>query len=138
MSTRTALDPASTWVQITATTEDWDAAEADLLINMFSQLSLIRAFEEFVLALAAEGLVHGPAHSSIGQEGAAVGSVLCLTSDDAVNGSHRGHHQFLSKALSHVAPKGIDPAGELSEEVRAVLLRSLAEICGLSRGFCRG
>ena len=138
MSTRTALEPASPWVHIAATTEDWDAAEADLLINMFSQLSLIRAFEEFVLALAGEGLVHGPAHSSIGQEGAAVGSVLSLTSDDSVNGSHRGHHQFLAKALGHVAPKGIDPTTDVSDKVRTVLLSSLAEICGLSRGYCRG
>jgi 2-oxoisovalerate dehydrogenase E1 component len=138
MSTRTPLEPASPWVQITATTEDWDAAKADLLINMFSQLSLIRAFEEFVLTLAGEGLVHGPAHSSIGQEGAAVASVLSLTSDDSVNGSHRGHHQFLAKALGHVAPKGIDPTTDISDDVRGVLLRSLAEICGLSRGYCRG
>jgi 2-oxoisovalerate dehydrogenase E1 component len=138
MSTHTALEPASPWVQIAATTADWDAADADLLINMFSQLSLIRAFEEFVLGLAGEGLVHGPAHSSIGQEGAAVGSVLSLTSDDSVNGSHRGHHQFLAKALGHVAPKGIDPTTDVSGEVRTVLLRSLAEICGLSRGYCRG
>jgi len=138
MSTRAALEPASPWVQITATTEDWDAAEADLLISMFSQLSLIRAFEEFVLTLAGEGLVHGPAHSSIGQEGAAVGSVMSLTSDDSVNGSHRGHHQFLAKALGHVASKGIDPTADVSDEVRTVLLRSLAEICGLSRGYCRG
>ncbi|MGE4365731.1 MAG: thiamine pyrophosphate-dependent enzyme, partial [Mycolicibacterium sp.] len=138
MSTRTDLQPASPWVQITATTRDWDGTDAGLLTNMFSQLSLIRAFEEFVLTLAGEGLVHGPAHSSIGQEGAAVGSVLTLTSDDSVNGSHRGHHQFLSKALSHVAPKGIDPTVPLSDEVRTVLLRSLAEICGLSRGYCRG
>jgi 2-oxoisovalerate dehydrogenase E1 component len=138
MSTHTALEPASPWVQITATTADWDAADADLLVNMFSQLSLIRAFEEFVLGLAGEGLVHGPAHSSIGQEGAAVGSVLSLTSEDSVNGSHRGHHQFLAKALGHVAPKGIDPTTDVSDEVRTVLLRSLAEICGLSRGYCRG
>jgi len=138
MSTRTALEPASPWVQITATEADWDVADADLLVNMFSQLSLIRAFEEFVLGLAGEGLVHGPAHSSIGQEGAAVGSVLALTSADSINGSHRGHHQFLSKALNHVADTGIDPTAELSSEVRTVLLRSLAEICGLSRGYCRG
>ncbi len=138
MSTHTPLEPASPWVQVSATTEDWDAAEPDLLINMFSQLALIRAFEEFVLGLAGEGLVHGPAHSSIGQEGGAVGSVLALTSEDSVNGSHRGHHQFLAKALGHVAPKGIDPTSELSDEVRTVLLRSLAEICGLSRGYCRG
>jgi 2-oxoisovalerate dehydrogenase E1 component len=138
MSTHTALEPSSPWVEVTATTEDWDAAEPDVLLNMFSQLTLIRAFEEFVLTLAGEGLVHGPAHSSIGQEGAAVGSVLALTSEDSVNGSHRGHHQFLAKALGFVAPDGIDPTSEVSDEVRTVLLRSLAEICGLSRGYCRG
>src|SRR5712672_2030665 len=138
MSTHTALEPASPWVQIAATTADWDAADADLLLNMFSQLSLIRAFEEFVLGLAGEGLVHGPAHSSIGQEGAAVGSVLSLTSEDSVNGSHRGHHQFLAKVLHHVAPKGIDPAAPIDNQVRAVLLRTLGEICGLDRGWSHG
>ena len=55
-----------------------------------------------MLELAGEGLVHGPAHSSIGQEGGAVGSIVGLRSTDAVNGSHRGHHQFLAKALTHV------------------------------------
>jgi 2-oxoisovalerate dehydrogenase E1 component len=138
MSTYAALEPASPWVELTATTADWDAADADLLRNMFSQLTLIRVFEEFVLTLAGEGLVHGPAHSSIGQEGAAVGSVMALTNEDSVNGSHRGHHQFLAKALGYVAPNGIDPTSELSDEIRTVLLRSLAEICGLSRGYCRG
>ncbi len=43
---------------------------------MLSELVLIRTFEEFVLQLAAEGLIHGPAHSSIGQEGGAVGSIF--------------------------------------------------------------
>ncbi|MGH3386955.1 MAG: alpha-ketoacid dehydrogenase subunit alpha/beta, partial [Nocardioidaceae bacterium] len=81
---------------------------------------------------------HGPAHSSIGQEGGAVGSVLTLTSADAVNGSHRGHHQFLAKALHHVAPKGLDPTEDVPDEVRDVLLRTLAEICGLDRGFSHG
>src|SRR5258708_38899624 len=104
MSTHKALHPASPWVQIAATTADWDAADADLLVNMFSQLTLIRAFEEFVLGLAGEGLVHGPAHSSIGQEGAAVGSVRSLTSEGSVNGSRAGHHRFLPKAPGHAPP----------------------------------
>ncbi len=75
---------------------------------MLVQLHLIRAFEETVLELAGEGLVHGPAHSSVGQEGGAVGSIVGLRASDAINGSHRGHHQFLSKALSYVAPDGLD------------------------------
>jgi 2-oxoisovalerate dehydrogenase E1 component len=132
------LDPAAPWVEVTATDTDWDAADPALLSAMLSQLVLIRTFEEYVLDLARAGLVHGPAHSSIGQEGGAVGSVLPLTSKDTVNGSHRGHHQFLAKVLTHVEPKGIDPRREFSPDVRAVLLRSLAEICGLDRGFSHG
>jgi 2-oxoisovalerate dehydrogenase E1 component len=138
MPQRHPLDPAAPWVEVVATEDDWDAAEPGLLTTMYSQLVLVRTFEELVLTLAGEGLVHGPAHSSIGQEGGAVGSVLGLTSEDTVNGSHRGHHQFLAKVLHHVEPKGIDPAVPLSSEVREVLLRTLAEICGLDRGWSHG
>jgi 2-oxoisovalerate dehydrogenase E1 component len=132
------LTPRVSWTEIGATDADWDAADPALLTAMYSQLTLIRAFEEYVLELAADGLVHGPAHSSIGQEGAAVGSILALKDGDTVNGSHRGHHQFLAKVLRHVEPKGIDPTADYSPEVREVLLRTLAEICGLDRGWSHG
>jgi 2-oxoisovalerate dehydrogenase E1 component len=138
MTQHRQLTAAVPWVELVATTDDWDAAEPALLTTILSQLVMIRTFEEYVLELAGAGLVHGPAHSSIGQEGGAVGSILALTSRDAVNGSHRGHHQFLAKALSHVAPKGLDLTEEVSDDVRAVLLRTLAEICGLSRGYSHG
>jgi 2-oxoisovalerate dehydrogenase E1 component len=132
------LTPAAPWVEVVVTDEDWDAADPRLLRTFFAQLVWIRAFEQYVLDLSAVGLIHGPAHSSIGQEGGAVGSVLALTSEDSVNGSHRGHHQFLAKALHHVAPKGLDPLAPPSEEVRDVLLRTLAEIAGLDRGWSHG
>jgi 2-oxoisovalerate dehydrogenase E1 component len=132
------LAPAAPWVELVATTDDWDAADPTLLRTMYAQLVWVRTFEQYVLDLAAAGLIHGPAHSSIGQEGGAVGSVLALTSADSVNGSHRGHHQFLAKALHHVAPTGLDPLAAPSEEVRDVLLKTLAEICGLDRGWTHG
>jgi 2-oxoisovalerate dehydrogenase E1 component len=138
MAERTALTPAVTWERVEATEEDWDTADAQLLESMYSQLVLIRTFEEYVLELAGEGLVHGPAHSSIGQEGGAVGSVLALKEGDTVNGSHRGHHQFLAKALAYAEPKGIDPASDIPDAVRTVVLKTLAEICGLDRGFSHG
>ena len=138
MTEHRQLVAASPWVELVATTDDWDAAEPALLTAMLNQLVMIRTFEEYVLELAGAGLVHGPAHSSIGQEGGAVGSVLPLTSQDAVNGSHRGHHQFLAKSLAHVAPKGFDLTAELPDDVRTVLLRTLAEICGLARGYSHG
>jgi 2-oxoisovalerate dehydrogenase E1 component len=132
------LEPASPWLEVVVTDADWDAADPDLLRTVYAQLVWIRAFEQYVLELAGAGLIHGPAHSSIGQEGGAVGSVLALTSDDSVNGSHRGHHQFLAKALHHVEPKGMDPLAAPSSEMREVLLRTLAEICGLDRGWSHG
>jgi 2-oxoisovalerate dehydrogenase E1 component len=133
-----SLEAVAPWVKVTATEEDWDEADPHLLASMFSQLVLIRTFEEYVLELANDGLINGPAHSSIGQEGGAVGSIFALTSQDTVNGSHRGHHQFLAKVLGHVEPKGIDSTRPYSDEVRAVVLRTLAEICGLDRGFSHG
>src|SRR5450432_1563766 len=138
MTERMPLEPAAPWVELVATADDWDTADPALLTVMLNQLVLIRTFEEYVLELAGAGLIHGPAHSSIGQEGGAVGSVLPLTSADSVNGSHRGHHQFLAKTLSHVAPKGLDLLAEVSDDVRMVLLRTLAEICGLDRGWSHG
>ncbi len=132
------LTTDASWVEVVVDEADWDAAEPSLLLSMFTQLQLIRSFEEYVLELSAAGLVHGPAHSSIGQEGGAVGTVLALGAGDTVNGSHRGHHQFLAKVLAHVAPDGVPADAEVSEEVRAALLRSLAEICGLDRGFSHG
>jgi 2-oxoisovalerate dehydrogenase E1 component len=132
------LHPASPWVEVVATDADWDAADPTLLRTTYAQLVWIRAFEQYVLDLAGAGLIHGPAHSSIGQEGGAVGSVLALTSEDSVNGSHRGHHQFLAKALHHVEPKGLDPLAPPGDEMRDVLLRTLAEIAGLDRGWSHG
>jgi 2-oxoisovalerate dehydrogenase E1 component len=132
------LEPAVAWSELVATESDWDAAPAPLLTAMISQLVLIRTFEESVLELASAGLIHGPAHSSIGQEGGAVGSVIGLTSRDTVNGSHRGHHQFLAKVLGHLHPEGIDPTAPIPDDVRDVLLRTLREICGLDRGFSHG
>ncbi|HEY4453438.1 MAG TPA: thiamine pyrophosphate-dependent enzyme [Pseudonocardiaceae bacterium] len=124
------------WIQLRATSQDWDDADGDLLLRLLGRAQWIRSFEEYVLELAGQGLVHGPAHSSIGQEGGAVGSTLILRSDDYVNGSHRGHHQFLAKAFGHVAKPGELPT--LDDDVRTVLRRTLAEICGLADGFGHG
>jgi 2-oxoisovalerate dehydrogenase E1 component len=132
------LDPTAPWVHLTTTARDWKNADPALLATMLGHLHLIRAFEETVLELAGENLVHGPAHSSIGQEGGAVGSIIGLTTSDAVTGSHRGHHQFLAKAINHVSNGTLDPAALVTDAVQTVLQRTLAEILGLAQGYCRG
>jgi len=137
MALTTPVDPGTPWVRLTTSQEDWDDADPILLATMLGQLHLIRAFEESVLELAGEGLVHGPAHSSIGQEGGAIGAIVALRSSDAVNGSHRGHHHFLAKALTHLGSGG-DLENLVDEATAALLRRTLAEILGLAEGFCRG
>ena len=131
------LETLQPWVELTTTAADWKAADPALLATMLGQLHLIRAFEETVLELAAESLVHGPAHSSIGQEGGAVGSIVGMRSSDAVNGSHRGHHQFLAKAIRHVQPD-LDLGTLVTADLQTVLQRTLAEILGLAQGYCAG
>ena len=138
MPNTSPLTPDVPWVELQSTEQDWDEADPGLLRTMLAQLHLIRAFEETVLELAGEGLVHGPAHSSIGQEGGAVGSIVGLRATDGVNGSHRGHHQFLAKALSFVAPDGIDPSELVTPPIKAVIHKTLSEILGLAAGYSSG
>src|SRR6056300_1251482 len=132
------LLPLEQWVEVSSEKSDWDSADPSLLHTMLVQLHLIRAFEETVLQLAGESLVHGPAHSSVGQEGGAVGSLVGARPTDAVNGSHRGHHQFLAKALTYVAPDGLQLDALVSADIQTLLQRTLAEILGLAQGFCKG
>jgi 2-oxoisovalerate dehydrogenase E1 component len=138
MPRRRRLETGTPWVQLSTTAQDWKDADPDLLSGMLAELHLIRAFEETVLELAGEGLVHGPAHSSIGQEGGAVGSIIGLGTADGVTGSHRGHHQFLAKALTHVTGGAFDLQHLVTDDVQALLQRTLAEILGLAQGFSGG
>jgi 2-oxoisovalerate dehydrogenase E1 component len=136
MPIETPLSPAAA-VELRSSPQDWEALPAADLGAMLTQLHLIRAFEEEALALAVEGNVHGPVHSSIGQEGGAVGACSALRARDQIGGSHRGHHQFLAKALGYVAP-GLGPKDETPAPARELMRRALAEIMGLDPGFGHG
>jgi len=100
---------------------------------MLFELFLIREFENRLLELKDAGLVHGPVHSSIGQEGAAVGVMSALDPRDAVASTHRGHHHFLAKALGYYL-KDYDPMAQPPAELTRLLERTMAEIMGLSQG----
>lgn len=126
------------WWELSTTRKDWQEADPALLATMLGQVHLIRAFEETALDLASRGLLHGPAHSSIGQEGGAVGSALSLRPTDAVNGSHRGHHQFLAKSLGYVTGGTLDLEHLVTDPIQSLLQRTLAEILGLDQGFSHG
>lgn len=138
MPRRRTLETGVSWVELTTTDADWKQADPQLLATMLGEMHLIRAFEETVLELAGAGLVHGPAHSSIGQEGGAVGSIVTLRSTDGVNGSHRGHHQFLAKTITHVAGGALALDRLVDPPLQSMLDRTLSEILGLAAGFSGG
>ncbi|HEY0724462.1 MAG TPA: thiamine pyrophosphate-dependent enzyme, partial [Pyrinomonadaceae bacterium] len=96
--------------RLKATSSDVKSIDSRTLLVMLEQLILIRRFEEKLLKLSVASVLHGPAHSSIGQDGAAVGAMSALRSTDKINGTHRMHHQFLAKALNHVTAADYSPA----------------------------
>lgn len=82
-----------------------DAALKEALRHMM----VIREFETMLASFKGTGayqgidyLYKGPAHLSIGQEGAAVGAAMALKADDYILGSHRSHGEFIAKGLSAI------------------------------------
>ncbi len=79
------------------------------LVRIQRGMEIIREFEtmlnEVKLRGAYKGIEYnhrGPAHLSIGQEGAAVGQAFLLGVDDHIYGSHRSHGEILAKGLSAI------------------------------------
>ncbi len=118
---------------------DLQGMDKRLLSRMLFDIRVILNFEEAILALKNDDCVWGPVHTSIGQEGVAAGTVAALKSSDKFFGTHRSHHQFISKALQYAVPEDWDPAQNSVPEAAATVIRkTLAEIMGLSDGYCGG
>ncbi|MBI0538158.1 MFS transporter [Roseomonas sp. KE2513] len=127
------------WFRLEVDESDWAAEDPAALARWMEQLLLIRRFEEKILELHSQGLVHGPAHASIGQEAGAVGAMSVLGTKDKLNGTHRAHHQILAKLLNSALPEGYDPRrDDPLKEAATLVRRAVAEIMGLSEGFCGG
>lgn len=101
-------------------------------------IATIRRFEKWLLDNA--GLVHGPLHSSIGQEATATGAALALRPSDWLTSTHRAHHDVLAKLLLAATPDTFDPftADTVTEAMADPVQRTLAEIMGLEQGLCHG
>ena len=99
MPNLTALKTDTPWFRLKASESDWKNEDPIILAQILEQLLVIRKFEEKILDLFKAGCVHGPAHASIGQEGGAIAAISSLSPGDKINGTHRAHHQFLSKFL---------------------------------------
>jgi len=113
-----------------------DRAELE---RMTFLLYLVRDFETAVLDLKDADLIHGPAHTSVGQEAVAVGMAAALRKADMVGSTHRAHGHFVSKAVMYYAPDGYLPLQHgVTAPVQDAVNRTLAEIMGLYEGWCRG
>ncbi len=78
-------------------------------LRAFRDMALIREFETMLDDIkklgAYQGIDYkhaGPAHLSIGQEGAAVGECFHLSIDDHIFGSHRSHGEIIAKSLAAI------------------------------------
>lgn len=122
---------------ITSESDIRKASRAELR-HMLFHLYLIRTAEIRLLELKDEGQIHGPCHSSIGQDGTAVGAMQALVREDQVTSTHRGHHHFLAKAYNAYAGGDYDPIESIPDAIAEVTETAMAEIMGLKKGYCKG
>ncbi|MBP9183810.1 MAG: MFS transporter [Fuscovulum sp.] len=139
MPQQTLHSPSAPWFRLESDPADWLAAPREKLVHWYSQMLLIRRFEEKLLELEKAGLIHGPAHASIGQEAGAVGAMSILGAEDRINGTHRAHHQVLLKLVNAATPPGFDVLNDnFTPEMDEAIHRFMAEIMGLTPGYCGG
>jgi TPP-dependent pyruvate/acetoin dehydrogenase alpha subunit len=91
---------------------------AEIRIEWYRRMSLIRAFERAVFNLNRMGLIPGTAHLYIGMEAIAVGACSAMAETDFLTSTHRGH--------GHCIARSLDPG------------RMMAEILGRADGYCGG
>lgn len=133
------LTSSAPWFRIELEESDWAQEDARDLIHWYGQMLLVRRFEEKLLDLERAGLIHGPAHSSIGQEAGAVGAMSAAATGDKINGTHRAHHQVLLKLINPAVPDDFDIRNNaFTPGMDEAIYRFMAEIMGLTPGYCGG
>lgn len=86
-------------------------------LKAFELMTLIRAYEEALVSLHADGKAAGTC-TSVGQEACAVGVVSALATQDTILTNHR--------SAGHLLARGADPG------------RMMAEVMGKRDGYCGG
>src|SRR5580704_16646452 len=92
------------------------SAAADLPAELLAQAYLIRAAEQRLLGLFAEGKLFGTVHTCIGQEFSAVAVGHALRPGDVIFSNHRCHGHYLAHG------------GDVN--------KLLAEVMGRQAGLC--
>jgi 2-oxoisovalerate dehydrogenase E1 component len=131
-------EPKLRILRISVIDDDWDTLSPADAKRIATLVLTARRFEETILSLDKLGLVHGPAHSSLGQEGGAGGSIAALARETLINGTHRAHHQAAAKAVNALYELGFDPTCGLSTKMHAEIRGLMHEILGLKEGWTGG
>ncbi|NYT84162.1 alpha-ketoacid dehydrogenase subunit alpha/beta [Pollutimonas harenae] len=136
----TTLDNTTPMQRLEVEEVDWERLNIHEAKRLATLVVAARHFEECILRLDKLNLVHGPAHSSLGQEGGAAGCIAALPTATMINGTHRAHHQCLAKAINALYGDDFDPTvtGRLSESMREETRRMMHEILGLRDGWTGG
>jgi 2-oxoisovalerate dehydrogenase E1 component len=89
------IDMATEMRRLAVEDQDWTRLLTKDAKRLETFLISARRFEKKTLFLNKCDLVHGPAHSNLGQEPGAVNCLAALPIDTMMNGSHRAHHQVV-------------------------------------------
>ena len=118
---------------------DYKNTDSNLLARMAFEIFLIREFENTLLKLSADGAVHGPVHTSIGEEACAAGAMAALKKTDKITSTHRAHHHYMAKATGYYLTKDFDPITQnIPDEIDKQVTTLMAEVMGLATGCCGG
>ncbi len=136
----TTIDNSVAMQRLEIEDSDWEQLSASDAKRLVTLLLAARYFEERILHLDKLNLVHGPAHSSLGQEGGAAGCIAALPTTTMINGTHRAHHQCLAKAVNALYDDDFDPvaSGALTDAMQQEVKGMLHEILGLRDGWTGG
>lgn len=88
------------------------------LVELYTTMSRIRAFEEQAIEAYGDRLIPGSTHVCIAQEATKVGAIAALRPDDLVLATYRGHGEAIAK--------GVDPVA------------LMAELMARATGVCKG
>lgn len=115
------------------------ALSKPLAARMLFDIFLVNRFELALLELKGSDAIWGPVHTSVGQEATAAATVAALNPGDKFAATYRSHHQFLAKALQFKVDSDWNViADDLPAEGLEVIHRTMAEIMGLTPGYCGG
>lgn len=135
----TQADTSFEITKILAEDADYQQFSSEKLASIAFEIFLIREFEQTLLKLWSEGCVHGPVHTSIGQEACAAGAMSALNISDKISSTHRAHHHYLSKVVNYYANDGFHALQQnIPDILQTEISNLMGEIMGLSIGCCGG